>query len=223
VESLPVSLLPHHGAALRRHVARSRVAFAICAVALVTLSAGCVQRRLLIRTNPPGALVYIDDYEIGTTPVSTDYLYYGTRKIRIVKDGFETLTVEQPVKAPWYEIFPLEFVSENVIPWEIRDERALDYTLVPQVIVPQEQLNLRQVTRASATAPANVGPAPGSPLPLPAPVPQVIPPGPRSVLPEQLPPSPGFLPPPATAPLLGPALPPPSGTPSRQPSSGSPY
>ena len=48
---------------------------------------------MTIRTNPPGALVYVDDYEIGTTPVSTNFTYYGKRKIRIVKDGYETLTV----------------------------------------------------------------------------------------------------------------------------------
>ena len=32
---------------------------------------GCVRRRLTVRSNPPGALVYIDDRPIGKTPVST--------------------------------------------------------------------------------------------------------------------------------------------------------
>ena len=103
-------------------------------------STGCVQRRFTIRSNPPGALVYIDDYQIGTTPVSTDFTYYGTRKIRLVKDGYETLTLLQPVPTPWYEWPGLDFVSENLVPGEIRDERILDYQMQPQVIVPQEQL-----------------------------------------------------------------------------------
>ena len=59
---------------------------------VVALATGCVQRRMTIRSNPPGALVYVDDYQIGSTPVSHDFVYYGTRKIRVVKDGYETLT-----------------------------------------------------------------------------------------------------------------------------------
>ncbi len=27
--------------------------------------------------------------QIGVTPISTDFLYYGTREVRLVKDGFE--------------------------------------------------------------------------------------------------------------------------------------
>ena len=34
-----------------------------------------VRRRITIKTSPPGALVYIDDQEIGVTPVSTSFTY----------------------------------------------------------------------------------------------------------------------------------------------------
>ena len=32
---------------------------------------GCVRRRMTVRSNPPGAVVFVDDQEIGTTPAST--------------------------------------------------------------------------------------------------------------------------------------------------------
>ena len=64
---------------------------------------------MTVRTNPPGALLYVDDYEIGTTPVSANFTYYGTRKIRLVKDGYETLTVMQWIPPPWYEFPPHGF------------------------------------------------------------------------------------------------------------------
>jgi hypothetical protein len=112
----------------------------VAAGLIVCVSAGCVQRRLTIRSNPPGALVYIDDYQIGTTPVSTDYVYYGNRKFRVIKDGYETMVVKQWIPPPWYEILPFEFVSENLIPFDIRDHRTLDFKLTPQVIVPTDQL-----------------------------------------------------------------------------------
>jgi hypothetical protein len=85
-------------------------------------------------------MVYVDDYEIGTTPVSTNFTYYGTRKIRLVKEGFETLTVMQPIPTPWYEFPPLDFFSENLLPGELRDQRTLSYQLRPQVVVPTAQL-----------------------------------------------------------------------------------
>ncbi len=141
---------------------------------------GCVRRRMTIVSNPPGALVYVDDYEIGTTPISTDFTYYGQRKIRLVKDGYETLTVMQKVPAPWYQIPPLDFVSENVIPVEIRDRQTFAYTMTPQVVVPPGQLlgraeDLRRQARGSGvtiTSGANSSepwPRPSGPELIPAP------------------------------------------------------
>jgi hypothetical protein len=120
----------------------SRLSTLVILATLVLLACqlGCVRRRLTIRSNPPGALVFIDDQEIGFTPVSTAYTYYGTRKIQLIKDGYETLTVKQRFRTPWYEVPPLDFVSENLWPREVRDERELDFQLVPQQIVPTEKL-----------------------------------------------------------------------------------
>ena len=101
---------------------------------------GCVERRMTIRTNPPGALCYVDDNEIGITPVSTPFIYYGNRKIRLVKDGYETQTFLQSVPPPWYEIPPLDFFSETLTPGKLRDQHSFDYQLVPQGVVPREQL-----------------------------------------------------------------------------------
>jgi len=39
----------------------------LLAIVLLPAQSGCVTRRMTIRSNPPGALVYVDDYEIGTT------------------------------------------------------------------------------------------------------------------------------------------------------------
>ena len=129
----------------RRSVHWTLLALLVCACQF-----GCVQRRLTIRTNPPGALVYVDDYQIGTTPVSTGFTYYGTRKIRLVLSGYETKTFLQPVPMPWYEYPGLDFVTENLVPGEIRDERVVEYQLTPQVIAPSQQLLGRAETCVTA-------------------------------------------------------------------------
>jgi hypothetical protein len=146
--------------------------------------AGCVTRRLTIISDPPGATVYVDNEEAGVTPCSVSYIYYGTRQITLVKDGFETRTVMQEMPAPWYEYFPIEFVSENLIPWELRDERTVEYKLLPQPLTPVSQIlqrgeDLRQgVQGQRLQAPAGlppIGVAPGGPPP-PAPAPFGAPP-----------------------------------------------
>jgi hypothetical protein len=171
----------------------------LLAAAALVPSWGCVQRRMTIRSSPPGALVYVDDYQIGTTPVSTDFIYYGTRKIRLVKDGYETLTVRQPFPIPWYEIFPLDFVTENLWPWEIRDERVVDLAMSNTASIPPESVVARaEQARLSA----------GS-LPAPPPVPVIQQPmvaQPIPALPPQpLPPPSGglVLPPPSPSPMQG--------------------
>ena len=102
-----------------------------------------VRRRLTITSNPPGAVVFVDDREIGITPVSTSFTYYGTRKIQLVLEGFETLTVKRTFSPPWYQWPVVDFISENMIRRELRDERVVDFRMVPQRIVPSDQLLLR--------------------------------------------------------------------------------
>jgi hypothetical protein len=151
---------------------------------------------MTIRSNPPGALVYVDDYEIGATPVSTDFTYYGTRKIRLVKDGYETLTVMQPIPAPWYQFPPADFITENFVLGQIRDSRVLDYQLKPQMVVPTDQLLSRAeglrhnnlVTPAGATMsrPGGLGPnmQPSTPNVLPGAVPNANPYPPPNAFPQ---------------------------------------
>jgi hypothetical protein len=119
---------------------RTNRTFLCVAVLLTACLPGCVRRRMTIRSNPPGAAVYVDDQQVGTTPVGVDFTYYGTRKIQLIKDGYETLTVQQAFSAPWYQWPPLDFFSENLSPWEHRDEHLLNFQLQPQQILPAEEL-----------------------------------------------------------------------------------
>lgn len=98
--------------------------------------AGCVRRRMTVRTNPPGATVSVDNQLIGTSPAATSFVYYGTREIRIEQDGYRTETIRRKIKPPWYQFPVVDFFSETLWPGEIRDERIIDVELVPQTAEP---------------------------------------------------------------------------------------
>src|SRR3954451_24071148 len=104
---------------------------------------GCVERRYTIRTDPPGAQVIVNNEEIGPTPVSRSFTYYGDREITLMLDGHQTQTIIQPIKAPWYDNYLTEFVSENLLPFHIRDEREFNYQMVPTAIPAQNDLLAR--------------------------------------------------------------------------------
>lgn len=110
---------------------------------LVSTACGCVRRRMTIRSNPPGAVVFVDERRIGVTPVSTNFTYYGTRQVQLVKDGYETVTEKHKFTTPWYQFPVVDFFAENLWPDEVRDERVLDFNLPPQQSVPPTQVVAR--------------------------------------------------------------------------------
>src|SRR3954469_14880561 len=115
---------------------------------------GCVERRYTIRTEPPGAQVVVNGEEIGPTPVSRSFTYYGNREITLMLDGFQTQTVIQKVNAPWYDNYLTEFFTENIWPFTIRDEREFRYQMCPSTVPAQNDLLARaESLRAIGSSP----------------------------------------------------------------------
>lgn len=122
---------------------RQAVTGVLLAASAVLTCGGCVRRRLTVRTSPPGAVISVDNQLIGTSPAASSFTYYGTREIRIEKDGYRTETVKRTINPPWYQYPILDFVSETLWPWEIRDERIIDVELVPETLEPAENVLMR--------------------------------------------------------------------------------
>lgn len=112
------------------------------------LSVGCVTRTLTINTNPSHAKVYIDNEFAGESPVVMPFVYYGTRKIMIERrDADGRLTHKrqiayEKIKAPAYEVFPLDFFSEVLWPFNIKDDHTLNYEL--EELKPQTRKELQK-------------------------------------------------------------------------------
>lgn len=106
-------------------------------LASVVLS-GCVERALVITSDPPGATVTVNQQWKGTTPYVVPFKHYGVYDIWIEHPGVEEngkmtkfypLHVGEPVRAPKYQYAGADFVSEVLLPTTLRDQHNLHYTL----------------------------------------------------------------------------------------------
>ncbi|MHC4460293.1 MAG: PEGA domain-containing protein [Planctomycetota bacterium] len=104
-----------------------------------TILGGCVERNLTINTQPQGALVVLNDEEIGTSPVTVSFEWYGDYDVRISKEGFETLKTHRNLKAPWYDNFPFDFFAW-LNPERIVDEYEWTFDLAPKKVISREAL-----------------------------------------------------------------------------------
>jgi hypothetical protein len=114
----------------------------VAVVSLIALAAlaGCVERELTINTKPQGALVALNDEEIGESPVTVNFKWYGDYCVRISKEDYETLNTHRKLKGPWYDGFPFDFFAQIVNPSRIVDSYEWTFELSPKQQISREEL-----------------------------------------------------------------------------------
>lgn len=124
------------------------------AVALLALVfTGCVERELRVESEPTGADVYLDGKLAGKTPYSEKFIFYGTRGLLLRRDGYTPAEQLVPIRAPWYQIIPLDFIFEFVWPGDLKDLHEVRVTLEPLQEVDAESLiEKAKLWRANADA-----------------------------------------------------------------------
>ena len=121
---------------MRRHNLFGLLVFVL---AVNLLFFGCVEHKLAINTEPQGAMVVLNDEEIGISPVTTSFEWYGDYNVRISKEGYETLKTHRALKGPWYDQFPFDFFA-MLNPKRTVDSYEWTFTLAPKVESTPEQL-----------------------------------------------------------------------------------
>jgi hypothetical protein len=151
-----------------------RYGWLLGAAACAGLATGCVERRYVVTTDPPGALVLRNGQSIGQSPADDHFVYYGHYHFTLIHDGYETLQVDQNIPAPWYEYPVLDFVSENLVPWQIKDVRRYHYVMQPLQQVRSDVL----LERAGGLRARGQSLVPLAPPPVPEAEPEPAPPPP---------------------------------------------
>ncbi len=107
---------------------------------IATVLAGCVERKLTISTEPQGALITLNEQQVGTSPVTVSFNWYGNYQIRAQKDGYETLDTSRKLKAPLHDSPPFDFFAELVWPGVIVDSYEWSFDLAPKVYPTRDEL-----------------------------------------------------------------------------------
>lgn len=136
----------------------------------VALLLGCrAERRLLVDTEPQGAEVRLDDEIVGTTPLDLRFEHYGDRRLTLYRGGYRTHAEVLELDSPWYFVFPLDLVTEVLLPFGWKDIHRVEVPLVPEsgtVTPPDLEAVLRRaesLRRAGPTGPAEPTPPEGEP------------------------------------------------------------
>jgi hypothetical protein len=91
---------------------------------------GCMERRIHVTSQPPGATVWLNDVEVGRTPLTTGFRYYGTYDVRVRKDGYEPVWTGKTAWTPLWEVPPVDLVA-TALPMRIQNQVDWHFDLVP--------------------------------------------------------------------------------------------
>jgi hypothetical protein len=134
-----------------------KTVLAVLVLAAGLAATGCygqVQRTITIESEPPGALVWLNDNEVGRTPVTVPFTWYGTYGVRLEAPGYEPLVTEARIKAPTYELIPFDLFSETLVPGIKHDDHSFRFALKEAASLDPDALRQRaEGLRRGATSP----------------------------------------------------------------------
>jgi len=96
----------------------SPLPIAYCLLPLLLLT-GCVERRIQVTSSPSGARVWINDQQVGTTPVETRFTFYGNYDVRVELAGYNAINELRQAKAPLYE-YPGPDLIATALPYNFK-------------------------------------------------------------------------------------------------------
>ena len=103
----------------------SRLALLGASVLAAAAAACAPQRILTVESYPPGAVVRLDEQVIGRTPIDFEFDHYGKRRITLYLPGYRTWSRRLDLTPPWHARFPIDLVTELLVPIGLRDRHEV--------------------------------------------------------------------------------------------------
>jgi hypothetical protein len=99
-------------------------------IATMVPTLGCVRRTISVTTTPPGAIVFLNDREVGRTPCDVDFLHYGVYDVRIRLEGYEPVVGSGRASAPVWDFVGADFLAE-LVPAQLESRVEWHFDLEP--------------------------------------------------------------------------------------------
>ena len=114
---------------------------AVCLRSLLTVAIAvtlfaCVggQRlTMVISSTPPDALVHVNDFPRGVTPVEVPYLWIGEYRIQMSLDGYQPVDEVVSVRKPWFYWIPFSSLIVDSLPVPVHHRTHIHRTLVAEL------------------------------------------------------------------------------------------
>ncbi len=143
----------------------TRSLFLILTMATGLLLGGCVRRVVDVTSEPSGAIVWMNDREVGTTPCTVEILHYGTYDVRLEKPGYEPRTTGMKALPPVWdlpgpdlvaELIPTELVSRNAWHLVLDAESMDDEAVLQRAVIARDRLAAEELRTSQEEEPASI-------------------------------------------------------------------
>lgn len=104
--------------------------FLLAPLLLPLVVQGCVRRQIDITSTPGGALVRVNDREVGRTPCRIEFDHYGLYDVRLSLDGYESVVGVGRADAPFWDWAGIDLIGE-LAPWNAVSDTDWHFNLVP--------------------------------------------------------------------------------------------
>ena len=111
------------------------------------LTTGCVERLITVNTKPQGAIIWLNDQEVGASPVTVPFTWYGQYDVVARKDGFQAVKTSRETPVPIYQYPVIDLLAECLLPVKLVDKHQWQLDLTPNQAINHEEL----IERATST------------------------------------------------------------------------
>jgi hypothetical protein len=85
-------------------------------------------------------MIALNDEQIGVSPVTVSFDWYGDYWVQARKEGYETLDTHRELKAPWYDWPPFDLLVQVLDPTRVVDAYEWTFELSPKQYPTRDEL-----------------------------------------------------------------------------------
>lgn len=110
------------------------------------LLSGCLSKTVTVTSTPPGAVLSINDVEIGPTPATTEWHGGGVYRFHLQHKGYTTLKQNVTIKPRWYSYPIIDMGPDFMTTKEVKDHRELHFEMQPRGEESPEEIKQKALT-----------------------------------------------------------------------------